>query len=436
MQGSRTLVTLIALVSLAMACAPTALLAPTASPPPTATLTPPPSPTDEPIPTPTPAPTSTAELASPTPAEASRAFGRVMDVSDIVPGEFRRFHRTDDTVWLVTDAGFAQLDDGVWRASVNDVPGTPVGVDGANRPWVVSPDTKTISAWNSSSWTTYADETGWLPVASDDEPCHDGWMQPDGGGRLWLTTCRDVRAFDGDRWTVYSPADMGMAEVGPQESWATFTLEVAGSGVWVGTCDWGGPGPVGGQGVRWFDGETWRGADSPVAAGCATDIVESNQGQVWIALDNRLWRHSPDTGEWTDLPPPEPPIADMRFGFADALTLDPSGNVWPAMVLCGGASCYGSIVLYEVDGAEWTQIGEPLDFGGGIPAPQVLADGTGARWLSWAGSLYRLRDDVPESVPNLGFVRDIVVDGTGRVWLAVEDQGRSVLWAQSAERGQ
>ena len=39
--------------------------------------------------------------------------------------------------------------------------------------------------------------------------------------------------------------------------------------VWVRECEWGGPGPFGGRGVRWFDG-SWHGADSPVASGCAT----------------------------------------------------------------------------------------------------------------------------------------------------------------------
>jgi hypothetical protein len=361
-------------------------------------------------------------------------------VEDVLPGQVWRFHASaDGALWLITDKGVARRRGETWHAYVTDLSGHLVGVDAAGRAWVVSEETEAIAALRQAqdgdgdglSRTVYGGESGWVPIALE-----DGWhreigpLQSDAAGQLWLATSQDVRRFDGEGWTVFTPAEMSMGEVGPQELWPTFTVGIArrSGTVWVGSCDWGGPGPFGGQGVRWFDGKAWRGADSPAGSGCATAIAEDGQGRVWMGVDHRLWRYDPASDGWGELAPPEPPVEGMRFGFVHALTLDRSDDPWPAMVLCGGASCYGKIVLYQIRGVEWAQIGEVMEFGGGLPPHELVSDGAGTRWLLWTGSLYRVSEGLSGPVRGLGLIHDIAVDGAGRLWLVAEQRGRDVLW--------
>jgi hypothetical protein len=113
----------------------------------------------------------------------------------------------------------------------------------------------------------------------------------------------------------------------------------------------------------------------------------------------------------------------MRFGFADAIALAPSGDPWPAMVLCGGASCYGSIALYHVHDGAWTQIGKVAEFEG--PYYSLVFDAAGTPWLFWDGAVYRLRGDAPEPLADL-VVQSVAVDTAGRVWFVALVEGQ--LW--------
>jgi hypothetical protein len=230
-----------------------------------------------------------------------------------------------------------------------------------------------------------------------------------------------------------------MGEVGQQELWATFTVETAErtGTVWVGECDWCGPGPFGGQGVRWFDGETWHQPHPSLAAGCATAIKEDDEGRVWMGVEENLWRYDAASGEWTKLAPPTPPVDGMRFGFADAIALGPSPDPWLAMVLCGGASCYGKTVLYHVHNGAWMQIGEALEYSEALPPLELASDAAGTRWLLWTGSLHRVAEEgVLEPMPGLGLGHQLLVDTTGRLWLAARRHGRAVLWIRDAKIGQ
>lgn len=389
--------------------------------------------------TPTPASTPSATSASP-----PQAFRPIIPVEDVLTGQFQRLHASPDgALWLITDEGVARKQDGTWHVYLTDFTGELVGIDAVGRVWVVSEDNSEIASWDGAAWTTYGADEGWSSITLEDERYREmGLGQSDGMGGFWLTTPQDVRLFDGQRWNVFTPEAMGMGAVGPEELWATFAMEIAESTgmIWVGECDWGGPGPFGGQGVRWFDvstkltagGQNWHGADSPVGAGCATVIEEDAQGRVWMGVDDSLWRYEPAFGKWTEFAPPEPPVEWTRFGFAHAIALDSSDDPWPAMVLCG-ASCYGKIVLYRVQDGAWTQIGEALEFGGFLPPHELVVDATGTRWLFWAGSVYRVGEGMSEPVPGLGFVRHIAVGAAGRVWFVLRHEGRDVLWTLNTE---
>jgi hypothetical protein len=426
---------------LAVACRPAATPPPTTTsssiPTSKATLTNTPSPTNTPFPpapTPTPRPTRTPHpTGTPkptltptlTPTPLPDIFRPVIPIDEESLGNSRELHTSPDgTLWLITEQSVARLLDDTWSVYLSDYAGHVAGIDATGRVWVISEDNSQISAWDGGSWTVYGAEEGWTPLA-------DTWYhyasggQSDAMGRLWFGTSQDVRVFDGERWTVIPPEGMGMGP--PMNEWlgGEFKVSILNSGaVWVLECDWGGPGPFGGRGARWFDGTTWHGADSPVASGCATVITEDDAGRVWMGVEENVWRYDPASGAWAKFAPPEPPI-EGRFGFLEHLAVDSSGDPWPMIVICGGASCYGKIALYHVHDGVWTQIGDVAEYD--IQwGPIFDADGT--PWVFWDdGSVYRIVQDTPELMSSL-YARSAVVDGSGRVWFLAWYDGRAWLW--------
>jgi hypothetical protein len=107
----------------------------------------------------------------------------------------------------------------------------------------------------------------------------------------------------------------------------------------------------------------------------ATDSI----GRTWAGVDSHLWRYDPASDNWYEFAAPDPPIADMRFGFIDSLAIDADNSAWPVLILCGGASCYGNSVLYHFHDEQWTQVGEVGEFDGGYWGP--VFDAAGMAWL-------------------------------------------------------
>jgi hypothetical protein len=353
-----------------------------------------------------------------------------MPADEVFGGIEWLYSSPDGTLWATTKEGIARLVGSSWSLYLADYTGNLAGIDGSGRVWVLSEDGSEISAWDGDSWTTYGAEAGWTPLA-------EAWYrdasvgQSDALGRLWFTTSQDVRILDGERWIVITPADMGMGPPVHEEIGIAFGVTILKSGaVWVRECEWGGPGPFGGRGVRWFDGSTWHGADSPVASGCATVITEDDAGQVWMGVEENLWRYDPASGTWTEFAPPEPPV-EGRFGFLDQLVVDPSGDPWPMIVICGGASCYGYIALYHVHDGVWTQIGDVAGYDSTQWGPIFDVDGT--PWIFWdGGSVYRIVEDTPELMASL-YTNSVVMDGSGRVWFRAWYQDQGWLWTLDIE---
>jgi hypothetical protein len=232
-----------------------------------------------------------------------------------------------------------------------------------------------------------------------------------------------VRAFDGEHWTVFTPQDIGMGQADQEliTGWVLATVEGTDQ-VWVGQCNWGGPGPFGGQGARWFDGQMWRGADSPVAHGCANAIEADGDGRVWIGVDSDLWRYDPASDDWAQFSAPEPPSPHRRFGFVAHILMTASGDPWPNMATCGGAACDGDGILYRVHDGVWTQVME----GSTYLLHELVFDTAGTPWLFKDRTIYRLQGDL--LVPMLDIpVYSVAVDTTGRIWLVAHHEGRELL---------
>jgi ligand-binding sensor domain-containing protein len=325
----------------------------------------------------------------------------VVSVEGIFPSSQPGLYAAPDgALWLTSSEGIARLEGDSWQVTVqpDEMAGKLVGIDQGGRAWALKDQSGVLSAWDGTSWTAHGAETGGEPVAGGSGSGLAVFPIDQTGG-VWLAASMDVRRFDGARWTVIPPQQMGMQPTDLDSALPAFLVTGVDSGrqIWVGQCEWIGPGPGGGQGARWFDGETWQGADSPVASGCVTQIEEDGLGRVWVALDDTLWRYDLASGAWAQFVPPTPPDDFPRFGWVYDLTVDRAGDAWPVLALCGGASCFTGNVPYRLHDGEWTQLAD-RDEGYGLST--VVLDGNDTPWLFWGCGIYRVVDGMPEHVAD------------------------------------
>ncbi len=287
------------------------------------------------------------------------------------------------------------------------------------RIWVAT--SNQYAVWGNGRWQTY--------------PATDFRIReilPTANGDLWLASDDGLFIFDDPSWTFLTPTDMDMNDPLDPDYYTQYVLEQVGNQVWVGRCDWGGPGPFGGGGVRWFDGTGWQRNESVMADSCVTSIHEDAQGRVWVAADIDLWRYDPATDVWDWFAPPEPPPEYRRFGFISDLVVDPYGNPWPLYILCGGASCMGAGVRYQWQDGVWVQVREDIAF-----PQQLLFDSGGTPWLFFGetGGRFQAGSLVNMFAPTL-VANAVTTDVVGQIWLVGHADGEEVsVWRFQPEMG-
>jgi len=345
----------------------------------------------------------------------------------------------DGGLRLTTNAGYATYLDGQWDTQLVDEAQTLIGVDGGGRAWIFGETGDTIYYHRIGEELTLVN-ADWTPV-SDPRALQGRGVISDGQGNVWLATGQDVRVFDGEQWTIYTREAMGMPPAEWEDLLTGFTLTYVESQqqMWVGSCDWSGPGPFGGGGARWFDGQAWRGADSPVADGCVTAIAADAEGRVWIGLHHGLvYLFDQTSGAWREFPLPEP--VEYRRGYPVALALGPDGSPWLLSALCGGASCDATRALYHLRSNRWVEVTGLRDYPENLiyqgPTLPVLFDETGAPWFFMGMMAFHIADDRLEQPPSTELnVLAATVDAAGRIWVignAKEDS--PALWVLEANK--
>ena len=318
-----------------------------------------------------------------------------------------------------------QYSQNMWTDYLPSFNGTIIGMDSQHRVWVVSDDRGQVSFWNGSTWTNFGLESGWEPTIPDNNTKLDWSITTDALGQVWLSTNQDVRMFDDANWRIFTLDDLGMPRPEMEDAFPemiiTF-LKTSGY-VWATNCHWIGPGPSGGGGVRWYDGQAWEGADSPVANGCASVINEDNLGNIWLGLDNELWQLDTSTGNWKQFQAPEPP-QEGRFGMFSDLPLDTAGDPWPELVLCGGASCYTGNVRYHFTGTEWIRIGDI-----GFDNSSLFFDPDGQGWVFTPYNVSRIVGTQQESIAELSILK-VAAAPSRKLWIVGAYEGKTILWTQ------
>ncbi len=332
----------------------------------------------------------------------------------------------DGGIWLISEGGISQFDGEFWNGFLTETAGEMVGMDRKGHFWLVSSTGESITSWDRTAWISYTLSTGWEPVNTDGLNVGMGGVTSDIYGNVWLASESGLRMFNGSSWQNIDNEMMGMAPVESPEIISEYKIKtIQDSGeVWVGRCDWSGPGPMNGGGVRIYGRGEWLDNELPFDGGCVTTIEEGLNGDVWVGRDGELWKLSGADGRWNQyIPPILPEELGVRYGYVVGLTIDPNGNPWVELEICGGASCYNGEILFHLIGRDWKQIGEvTIGF-----RREILFDEHDNTWIISGGPIYRVVGDNLEHLTNLN-VLAATSDHSGDVWLLAQGSGAPTLW--------
>jgi hypothetical protein len=404
----------------------------------TPTLTPPLEPTPTQFSpstlTPLPTPTATYTPSAPQLIEKAGPFRLVTSLAELLPDpetDVQVKALADGSVWLVTSQEVLRWDGQIWETVLSESEDMLAAVDDDGQVWVLRQDMSKIDAWQNGEWTTYGNESGWTNASISEvgrwwAPVH--WRSTNSvGDSIWFPMESDVRLFDEKRWTLYTLEDMGFPLMNSEEIGIVHTLATSedSAEVWVGECYYSGPGPMGGKGVRWFDGKTWQGEAAPVGSTCVPVIEVDSSGNVWLGAPDVVWRDEPAGQTWTSFYLPEALLLDFNFTFPRQLVVDGAGDVWVMMQMCGGASCDNPAYLYRIHNGEWSLAIDSQDWS--MPPKQLAVDGSGQGWLFWDGTVYLLDGDDLQPAASLE-ARSVDVSPDGRVWAVARYEENLALW--------
>lgn len=379
----------------------------------------------------TPVPTPSSTLA-PTPAGP---FQPVQLEKALPPDLVSILHASEGgTLWLETEQEIIMLSGNTWETVIPDVPGELIGVDDSKRVWILSDGGKSISAWDGTAWQMYSEESGWLPMS--EYGFIKGPPITDQLGQLWIVTSEDFRSFDGNRWTRVDPKNIGLSH--PLEAdegiLPNINLKVLDKNqeLWMGSCNWTGAGPIGGQGVFRYDGGSWRSVNAAVSSGCSQVIVEDNEGYVWFGLDGDVWRYDPFSGDLVAFPaPPSPFDGGGFFAAVGDIIVDADGRPWADLLFCGGAGCGFGTILYFYDEGEWIEVIQE-DY----RLHDLAIDQDGNVWLLTPGGIYTVIGDRPVLFQVLPIQPNSLINaGDGQGWFLVNWDDRVELWSFNLSAG-
>lgn len=430
---SRRLIPAILLITLLAACSPPSPT-PSASPTPTRRATHTPAPTATPTVTPTLFPTFTPTATippqyqtTPRPEQVVGPFVLQMGLNWTAAGIISHlFAESGEFLWLTAPGGAARLHvpAGVFQQTKFERPVSVLGLErtaDSARLWFIRAGGDVVSTWDGNQYTDYGRKEGWILRAEPAQPPLLGSFVQGRSGELWISTDRDIRVFDGERWRVFTATELGMPLPGYAGQHASFVVGLHGEEAWAGACHWEGREPLAG-GLRRFDGQRWVEAGLPVPGGCVTAIQSDGLGNVWVGVDGVLWRLDALSDEWHRLPPFDLSLG-QRAGTVPEITLAPDGSIWPRFDLCDRTGCDAASLRYHVVENEMVLVRASVR----SEETQIVFDGDGEPWLFASDGVYRLADGSAEPVSTLK-ADYAAADPDGNLWMVTQYRTQPQLW--------
>jgi ligand-binding sensor domain-containing protein len=302
----------------------------------------------------------------------------------------------------------------------------PLGVDSSGRAWELDATGSYVSAWDGKDWSAYAEGLGWTPLQPPAAPLQ---FHTAADGATWLATAADLRRFDGSRWRVFTPFEMGI-ELPWKAGVSTDLLLALGpeGSAWAGSCDRTTAGPTGQGWLRRFKDNRWTDAGLPAAPACVSALAAAPDGSLWVGLyGGTLWKFDAAAGEWLEQSAlPLPPDRTTYADFID-FPLDGAGAPWPLIQVCTAAGCGQQVARFRQSASGgWESFGSSQQ----PPRQRLLFDPSGTLWLVTPDQV-GFFDAGGNFTPIQALtVRAATLDADGNLWLAAENEGQLGLWVK------
>lgn len=405
---------------------------PTVTPSPS--VTPTSTSTPRPTRTPTSAPTATATLVplgtlTPTPLQKPAGpFKAVLRLEEITPGLVTDIFALPDgsQILLAGTFGMTRIDPETLEAFSARYWGISLGIDRSGVAWALPLNGAVIAAWQDNAWREYGRYDGWvLPATLPKTPVTSSRIVAGADGALWLATASDVRRFDGRYWHIYPATSSGVAlpyKAGV-ESALTVTAGADGQQAWAGSCNWRSGEPIGGGGLRYFDGRRWQDSGFPQRSACILSLQTAPDGQVWAAADSSLWRLDPASADWQEYSPPALPES-QRYSPILEFVIGPQGQVCPLLRIEEGDGRPLEQIRYCLEGQSWQAVRK-------LPAlaHQSLRFAPDGSYLSFEEDiiLHMQADGVWKPLVDMEYAAFSVGPGAD-IWLVNQVESRPVVW--------
>lgn len=395
---------------------PTATITPTPTITPTSTNTVVPADTFTPAPTLTPLPPSTGPFRLVRSFDAQLFPGLLTALTPIADGRF----------WLSGPNDAVLFDPASGQAARVRFASPPLGVDSAGRAWELDPTGSFVSAWDGTDWTAYAEGLGWTPLMPPKEPLE---FHTAADGSVWLAAAADLRRFDGARWRVFTPYEMGIELPWKAGVTTELLLALAPDGsAWAGSCDRTAEGPTSQGSLRRFKDNRWTDAALPAAPACVSALAAAPDGTLWVGLyGGTLWKFDPAAGQWQQQSAlPLPPDRTTYADFIE-LPLDPEGLPWPLIQVCTASGCGQQVARFRQSASGgWEAFGASQQ----PPQQRLLFDRAGTPWLLTPDQIGSFDSGGSFTPIQALSVRAAALDADGNLWLAAEHAGQLGLWAE------
>jgi hypothetical protein len=310
---------------------------------------------------------------------------------------------SDGSLWAATDPyGLIRWADGTWTGGPAGRPGWGVAevvVDGRDRVWTADYDQgassgRGLSAWDGSRWTTYtpSDLLGQLGA--------DLWPIASGDGSVWVESRRQVARFQAGTWSRYDvpglQGSVSLSAVGDDGRLWFVREDCESCGVQIQVYD--------GSTLTMFDQAD--GLPGPADVSWPSATVLPGPGYVLASTEAGLYRLV--DGSWERLEtstPPGPTLSPLpSLGGIAALAAMSSTEVWASVGGLGGTPQEGGLLRF--DGAAWERQSLPVK----SPVGQAAVGPDGALWVATSsgplvrrdGSWIDLGDAVAGVVPEPG----------------------------------